>query len=677
MRIQFLDRLLSATVARKRTIGPLPADNWFWMPSRLLAEQSSSVNYPYKESGWVYASIKTISENIARLPFKLYQGSEDDPNVIETGPMYDLFLNPNPFMTQEILLEATFIFLGLRGEAFWILDRSNVTEIPTAIWTFDPARFSPIWDKDRKNLMGWKYTAGPNNEFVFSLDEIIHFKYFNPYDDLRGLAPLESIKIAIDYDYYADVFNRQYFKDGVRVSGFITVPEGMDDDEYNRLDAQINEKHAGYTKAHKIAIITGGGVFTEARINQKDMDFINLKKITREIIFGVYKTNAVVMGLYEDIQSYEGVKTAHKMFWEECLQPKIYYFENLLWAKFFSKIKGGKVWGAFDLANVEAMHDFYAAKLASAEIMTKIGWTANSINKRLQLGMGDTPWGDAWWAPMGLRPITSIEDGQPPEPEPVDSGNDSDEDDTKTPPKKPTKDEELYSTLWSRFISKQSPLEDLMKSKLSRWIFDQRKSVLAAVFAGKRDRVFDREEEGKKLAKIFFVFYPMCLKIGSETIQEELGNLPGYEFDIQLPETLSYFDMRMRKIPNEIATRIGNQIAKILEDNKEEKVEVIAYKIRELYNKIGKRVSTVARTESSAVINMGRVLQMQRQGVRYHKWISSRNEKSRETHRGLEGKVVKLGESFLKDQLLRWPCDMSGQPEMIINCLCFTIPEKG
>lgn len=667
---KFLDRLLSATIARKKAVGPLPMDTWFWMPPRLLAEQSSvAVTNPYKEIGWVYASIKTIAENIGRLPFKIYEGDlESDPDTVEEGELYELFLNPNPYMTQELLFEATLIFLGLRGEAFWILDRSNVTEIPKAIWTFDPIRFSPIWSKDNDVLLGWKYAASPTKEFLFSTDEILQFKYFNPYDDMRGLAPLESIKIALDYDYYTDLFNKQYFKNGVRVSGFLSVPEGMTDEEFYRLKEQFDDKHGGYSKAHNIAIVTGGATFTEAKILQKDMDFRNLKQMTREIIFGVYKTNAVVMGLYQDIQSYEGVKTAHKMFWEECLQPKIHYIEGVLWSKLFSKVNNGRQWGGFDLTNVEAFHDYYQARVTTAKTMQGIGWTANAINKKLKLGMADVPWGDVWWAPMGLVPIDSPEK---PEPEPA-SSSETPADDS-PPPKK--NNEDLYKSLWARYISKQAPLEELMKSKVSRAVFDQRKAVLAAVYAGK-SVVFDKEEETKRLSRIFFVFYPMCLKIGSEMLHEELGGVPEYEFDLQLPEMLTYFESRMRKIPNEITQRIAHNINKIMQENKDKGVETIAYKIRELYNKIGKRVLTLARTESSSVINAGRVLQMQRMGVKHHRWISSRNEKGRLSHRELDGKVVRLGESFSREYVLRWPCDMKAPAEEIINCLCFTIPEK-
>lgn len=667
------NRFLTSVGIRK-SLGPLAMDNWFWMPPRLMMEQTEQLDFPYKQLGWVYASIRTIAENIARLPFKVYTGDDDNPKEVKKGPLYDLFLNPNPFMTQEQLWEATLIFLGLYGECFWVLTRDNITQVPTEIWTFNPSRFEPVWDKDRKVLLGWKYTAGPNDVFVFRQDQILQFKYYNPYDDLRGLSPLDSIKIALDYDYYSDIWNKTYFKNGVRVSGFIQVPESMTDEEFNRLEMQVSDKHQGPSKAHKIAIITNGGTFQEAKILQKDMDFPNMKKMTRELVFGVMKTNAVVMGLYQDIQSYEGVKTAHKMFWEECLQPKIKYLEGVTWAKLCSKITGGREWCAFDITNVEAFHDYYATRILTAEKMAKIGWTANAINAKLGLGMADVPWGDVWWAPMNMVPIDSPEKPMLPAPgpakPPAEGGGSS-------PAKpKPTKDEELYRAAWSRYMTKQAPMEDLLKGKLSRLLFDQRKAVLSAVYSGKTEDIFSKVGETKRFTRLFYAFYPMCLKVGHEMLVEEIGDIPGNEFDIQLPETLNYFEARIKKIPNEIVSRIGMQVDKILEESKGASAEEIAYKIRELYNKIGKRVITIARTETSAVINAGRVLQMQKQGVTYHRWVSSRNEKSRQSHKDLDGKVVKLGDSFLREYTLRWPCDMYAPAEEIINCLCFTIAEK-
>ena len=48
----------------------------------------------------------------------------------------------------------------------------------------------------------------------FGLHEIIHIKYFNPYDDYRGISPLTSAQTSIDQEYFANQYNKAFFKEG-------------------------------------------------------------------------------------------------------------------------------------------------------------------------------------------------------------------------------------------------------------------------------------------------------------------------------------------------------------------------------------------------------------------------------------------------------------------------------
>jgi HK97 family phage portal protein len=661
-------------VEKKGAVGPLKDDKFIWMPLRLMMEQADSVNYPYKESLWVYASIKCIAENIGRLPFRLLSGDEADANVLTSGPLYDVFLNPNPFMTQELLFQATMIYLGLRGECHWYLDRENPSAVPKEIWPLDSARMEPIWyenkDKLVKAIVGWKYRVDGNESITFPIHEIIHFKYFNPYDPVRGMSPLEALRLAVDTSYYADVYNKNFFKNGVSVSGFLTYPPDvdLDDDQYKRLIDQLNERHGGYSKSHKIMIATGGATFTQAKLSQRDMEFIKLKELNMTEIFGAYKVNAVIMGIYKDIQSYEGVKTAHKMFWEECLLPKVSYIEGVLWSTFFSKLST-KAWGKFDLANVEALHDSYQGKIETAEKMVNMGWPLNAVNKRLQLGMPNVAWGDVSWMPYTLIPISGPE--RPVIPSDVD-GDPNNEPPAEEPDKEELdKEDESKKLQWSRFITRQRPVEDLFKSKLSRFIFEQRKTVLSNIYA-KSETLLDVPQESERLAKIFYSLYPLSMQAGREMLLEDLGisEVEGVEIELDI---LNYTKMRGSLVPSFIVSTIVRQLQKALEGKTT--VEERALRVREVYNTIGKRVAIIARTESGALINMGRILQMFRQGVTYHRWISSKEGHGRSAHKKLDGKVVKIGKSFLPNETLRWPGDLKASASQVISCLCFTVPE--
>lgn len=656
---------------KKSALSLLRSDwRFFQSLSEALKWKETVVKRPYAQVGWVYSSISLIAQNVARLPFRLYEGEENDPNIVESGPLYELFTNPNPFMAQETLLEATLTFLELRGECFWIIKRDNITEIPKEIWVFDPDRFKPAYNKEETALVGWYYCIPGKEKVPLALWEVLQFKHFNPYNDIRGFSTLEALTLTVEQDYLSSVYNNNFFKEGANVGGFITFPEDLDDDSFNRILAQFEDRHMGADKAHRIAILDQGAKFTEARISQRDMDFIAMKQLTREEIFGAYKVNAVVMGLYEYIQSYEGVKTAYKVFWEECLVPKLTYFEGFLWSKFFSKLKGNKKWGAFDTATVGPLMDAYGEKVVIAQNLEKMGWPINAINRRLRLGFGDVPWGDVAWKKLNDAPITNLIENEPKAvPTALPPAEDSENTDSDTD-KKVTQDYRVL--LCKRYLSVQTPMEKLFESKMRKFVFDQRKRVLGLpLFTNDiLNKVF--EEEEKRLITSFLPIYTITMKEGSKMVAEEIG-LSSYTFPEEDKDYQDYLTTRLGKIPASIVQTMKKKVVQAVDGQKKSSPELLD-RLRIVYNSISGRSLIIARTESSTLLSTARVITMVKEGIRLHQWISFSDERSRSSHYELDSKIVPIGNSFKSDITLRYPGDMAAPPEEVIGCRCFTIP---
>ncbi|MDD4353898.1 MAG: phage portal protein [Candidatus Nanoarchaeia archaeon] len=170
-----------------KSIGPLPDDSKIYRSLREYLNSSGdlSVTDPYEKSVWVFASINAKLQNISRVPLCLYtDGPNNTKKLIENGNLYNLFLNPNRFMTQGDLLRATIGFLELYGESFWIVERDNITQTPKEIYCFNPSRFEPMLDKDNKWNGGWFYNPPGNkdisNKIPYASWEIIQFKYLIP-----------------------------------------------------------------------------------------------------------------------------------------------------------------------------------------------------------------------------------------------------------------------------------------------------------------------------------------------------------------------------------------------------------------------------------------------------------------------------------------------------------------
>lgn len=649
-------------------VGKLVDDIRLYKSLREILSGTSTVPQPYKTSIWVYAAIRTIAENISRCPLRLRKdnGDKDEPSYVEEGELYNLFQNPNPLMTQETLIEATFIYLMLRGEVFWIFEgREDVTKIPKEIWTFDPQRFTAVTDKVSGLPLGWEYRGKNNESIVIPASQVLHFRMFNPYDDIRGLSPLDAARLSVEQDYNASLYNKAFFENGAKLGGYIFVDGNLDDTQYTRLINQFEDRHKGVGKAHKIAIIEGKGDFKEAKVTQKEMDFIKGKQMSREEILAIYKVNEVVLGLYKDIKSYEGIKSAHKSFWEECLVPKMTFFENYLWSMFFSKVgmrRGkGRVWGQFDLANVGPLQANYSEKVDTGYKMWQMGWPINAINKRLELGMPDVPWGNDAYIPGGYLPVADLLAGNY-----QGNTNPNPKEPAKKPKKAiamvsplmiedktevitPAKAEDIENDVWKVYLAYQTPLEKEFKSEISKFFFEQRKKVLSSVFVNNlKDK---RWKDFSKLECGLAGNYLEAIHKGVATICYETGNV----IEEALPDYTYYIDNRVKEISNAYQALMTELMHSVEEFSKTERSkDKVADRVRIMYNQLGKKSVETARRESACAFAYGRFEGMRLLGISYHKWFSDREVVSDEC-KYLHGKVAPVGGTFYEGVTLTHP----------------------
>ncbi len=98
-------------------------------------------------------------------------------------PLYRLFEDVNPYMSKYQLKESIVTCLDIWGEAMGIKDRETRDGVPIYLWPQNPEEFTPQF---RGNVfVGWDWSHGGRKEFLLP-EEVIQFKYFNPYDQIGG-----------------------------------------------------------------------------------------------------------------------------------------------------------------------------------------------------------------------------------------------------------------------------------------------------------------------------------------------------------------------------------------------------------------------------------------------------------------------------------------------------------
>ncbi|HEV2329245.1 MAG TPA: phage minor head protein [Verrucomicrobiae bacterium] len=124
---------------------------------------------------------------------------------------------------------------------------------------------------------------------------------------------------------------------------------------------------------------------------------------------------------------------------------------------------------------------------------------------------------------------------------------------------------------------------------------------------------------------------------------------------------------------SQVPAEIWDTVKSALEDGVKEGMSTnqLADRIvEETFGKIDKgRAFTVARTETSAVYNTGRMDAMRQHGITHKKWLTAHDERVRKSHADAEGDgAIPIGQKFSNG--LMQPGDPSGAAADVINCRC-------
>lgn len=408
---------------------------------------------PYITNPWVYSAVSKRTKNIASVPWNIYSKqsvSNNINNIIDTlqlkfpktdknnivkqlhnldiirslrpidtevdrqSAQYKLFMQPNPLMdTFEFIKSILQYCLLPPGDCFLLCLNSNnepVTtreEVPNSIYIIPgcevTAKTSPEVSKQPTNTKlqlfeGWEWNSKTYKDFQlqrFRLD-------VNPYNYFRGIDPLSSAMSYFVQDGISNQYNEKFFKQGAMPSGYLQIDGKVDDNLKTELETKWQNRYSGAQNAGKTPLLSGGLKFIQTESNHRDMQFIELKKFSREAIFCVYDTPQTEVGLTDGTNNSITLSLDYG-FWRNTLIPDIKKLEIFFEWRFFNKTDN---FLAFDLSVVEALRKDLTEKSKIARQFWEIGYPINLINERLELGMGKVEYGELQFSAPGFLPIT-------------------------------------------------------------------------------------------------------------------------------------------------------------------------------------------------------------------------------------------------------------------------------
>lgn len=362
-------------------------------------------------AGTVFQIVSILAGSVAAPDWRLYrkakadgrvryttgdQGSDQRTEVLQHQAL-NVWNRPNPFQTRREFLEASQQHMELCGEAWWIVTRDPRATFPTGLWLVRPDRMEPVPSAETF-IAGYIYT-GPSGEKVpLGVDEVILTKFPNPLDPYRGLGPVQSILVDIDAMKYSAEWNRNFFVNSAQPGGIIEVPNNMDDTEFDQFTARWREAHQGVSRSNRVAVLEAGAKWVPTQMSLRDMDFSNLRGVSRDVIREAWGIHQSMLGNSEDVNR-ANAQTAEEVFGRWKVRPRLDRWESALNERFLPMFGSTGDGVEFDYVNPlpddrEADNAELLAKSTAAAALITAGFDAADVCEVVglpEMGMAKVP----------------------------------------------------------------------------------------------------------------------------------------------------------------------------------------------------------------------------------------------------------------------------------------------
>ncbi len=693
-------------------------------------QDSGQLVDPYGQNGWVRLGCEAIARSIYNTPGSVVDPKDPDkkrvlpPNDSRQW-LTELLKRPMPRMSRSDLIGRTIALLHVDGAVFWAWEDQvggrliAEGEIPGYIVIIPASKMKPIYSKKfgrRSRVEAWEYREGERYQRI-ELHQVSRFAFPNPKDPYEPLSPLRAVWDDIKADFNAARFNNTFFEKGTHAGGILQVEGNLPPEERTRLKSFFMDKHAGAHRAGEPLVLSGGMTYIPAA-SQADMQYAEQRRQSRDAILSLLRVPHVMAGIFDNAPNATHLAQVGQ-YYQNTVLPLMSMIEGVLEEQFPESPY------RFDRESIDALDFNLLNKVEQAERLIAVGIPQNEAHRIVGIATKPNPWGEIWWAPPGLvNALTGkpMADGSSEE----DRREPRDESDSNGPQGRPLpqrpESEAIAAPEQSRLalpdhssrgefvdwevVEKDAgesinsrvlqPGERLIESAFKAYFYRLAQEQIALVsesserqFAllslktrshAEEGLLFSRSEWDQKLAAEMIRYYEQVARISTLHAAEEIGVTPalrGPEVEALLREKV----VRSTVINETLRKRAAKIIAEGLARGRSK--AWIAQKLQEDFKLSEGSAKRIARTETGAIVNASRVILFEKEGVELKRWQPVGDHRVRGTHR-LLGRVRALPmranyAPFIGKQgaTLRWPHDMRGPREEVINCRCVIVPALG
>lgn len=238
-----------------------------------------------------------------------------------------LWEEPNDFMEGQELRSVVEWHYDAVGEG-WIVCQYNGIGMPESFWPVRPDRMKPVTDP-KKFLLGWMYT-GPGSEKVpLELNEVMRIRRPHPLDPHRGIGAVQTLMLPLQTSLTAQQWIQAFYRNDATPGGMIELggDEVMEEGDYRKLVSRWNAQHRGVNRAHRVGILEVGS-YKQFEVNFKNLQFTEMRQLTRDQILEAFRIHKHMLGISEDVNRAASL-AADATYGKRILKPRVKNWQKL------------------------------------------------------------------------------------------------------------------------------------------------------------------------------------------------------------------------------------------------------------------------------------------------------------------------------------------------------------
>ena len=630
-----------------RSLGALAdTESLGWMPTssygtmRLYNDYIADYATIYRTQPNVRTCVDFLARNVAQLGLHVFRRvSDTDRERLQDHPLARLLAQPLPpaqKLTRYRLIETLISDLGVYFRAYWL----KVRREDQGLMGLLPLPPQLVEDKGVFYPTGYELSVG-GQLIKLGVDEVVHFRGYNPGNRASGLSPLETLRRVLAEEQAMGDYREGFWRNSARIRGIIERPADAppwSQTAQERFLADFAALYSGSENSGKTPVLEDGMQWKEAAFNAQESEYLAGRRLTREECARAYHIPLPMVGIL-DHATYSNVREMHKHLYQDSLGPWLAMIEQEIELQLLS-----------ELADAEGVY-------VEFNIAEKLAGSFEEQTQALQSAVG-RPWMTADEARGRLNlPSLGGDAGRLVTPLNVLVGGQASPRDSVAPPKGLTPETKAVGDVDVTRMELRERHRAKWREEMERYFRRQERAILSRSRATSAGELWvDMGRWNTELQTDLYRLNAFTAGTWGDLVAEGIGG----EWERDWMDEYLLENARIAAEEINAATKDATAEAWAGEDRLQGLRDVFALAI-------GARAAEIAVSKVTTAANFGSQEAAKQLRATKKTWRTN-SANPRSSHAAMNGQTVPLGDKFSNG--MRWPGDTAGGADEVAGCEC-------